>query len=89
MGLAGPRVREVGERVVGGRRLHQAREHGRLSPGQSGRLFGEVAAARGGQPVVAVAEVGDGGVHPQDVRLRVVQVQFDAEQDLLGFGQHP
>ena len=77
------------DRVVGGRPLDQAREHRRLLPGQARWRGAEVAATRGGQAIVPVAEVSDIGVHLQDLRVAVGQVELDGESHLLGLGERP
>ena len=77
------------DRVVCGRALHQAGQRGRLGQGEPGGDRAEVAAAGRGQAIVAVPEVGDIGVHPEDLRLAVRLVQLDAQHHLLGLGGHP
>ena len=66
------RAGEVGvlQRVISGRRLHQASQDRRLRPGQRSGPTAEVAATRLLDAVIAMPEVGDVGVHAQDLLAR-------------------
>ena len=87
--LPGPAAGVVLDRVVRGGSLDQPGQGGRLRQGQARRDGAEVPAAGLGQAVVAVAEVGDIGVHPEDLGLAVGQVELDAQHDLLDLDAEP
>ena len=56
----------------------------RLRPVECRRGQPEVPATGRLQPVVPVAEVSGVGVHLQDLRLRIAEIEFDAKENLLG-----
>jgi cation diffusion facilitator family transporter len=88
MCLPGPGQGEVRKRVVRRRRLHQAREQRRLWPGERGRGHPEVAATGRLQAVIPIAEIGDIGIHLENLRLGIAQGELDPQQHLLAFPQH-
>src|SRR5580700_3834573 len=80
---ARPGVGRVDQRVVVGRRVYRAGQHGRLHHGQLAGLPPEVAAAGRLESVVAVAVVRDLRVQAQDLGPAVASVELHRQDDLL------